>query len=64
MVYAVVLAVSAGSAIAFQTVFNSLGMRSLGLGAMIGVSALITSLLGFVTALLETRPEVSVRAIY
>jgi len=64
MIYAVVLAVSAGSAIAFQTVFNSLGMRSLGLGAMIGVSALITSLLGFVTALLETRPEMSVRAIY
>ena len=64
MVYAVVLAVSAGSAIAFQTVFNSLGMRFLGLGAMIGASALITSLLGFVTALFLTRPEVSMRAIY
>lgn len=64
MNYAVVLALSAGSAIAFQTVFNSLGMRFLGLGAMIGVSALITSLLGFVTALFLSRPEVSVRAIY
>ena len=64
MNYAVVLALAAGSAIAFQTVFNSLGMRFLGLGAMIGVSAFITSLLGFVTALFLTRPEVSVRAIY
>jgi transporter family-2 protein len=64
MNYAVVLAVSAGSAIAFQTVFNSLGMRFLGLGAMIGVSALITSLLGFATALFLSRPEVSGRAIY
>lgn len=63
MNYAVVLAVSAGAAIAFQTVFNALGMRSLGLGAMIGVSALVTSLLGFVTALFLTRPEVSVRSI-
>ncbi len=64
MIYAVVLALAAGSAIAFQTVFNALGMRFLGLGAMIGVSALITSLLGFVTALFLTRPELSVRAIY
>jgi transporter family-2 protein len=63
MNYAVVLAVSAGAAIAFQTVFNSLGMRSLGLGAMIGVSALITSLLGFVTALFLAKPEVGVRAL-
>jgi bacterial/archaeal transporter family-2 protein len=64
MNYAVVLAVSAGSAIAFQTVFNSLGMKFLGLGAMIGVSALITSLLGFAAALFLTRPEVSMRSIY
>ena len=64
MNYAVVLALTAGAAIAFQTVFNSLGMRFLGLGAMIGVSAFITSLLGFVTALFLTRPELSVRAIY
>jgi transporter family-2 protein len=64
MNYPVVLALAAGSAIAFQTVFNSFGMRFLGLGAMIGVSAFITSLLGFVTALFLTRPEVSVRAIY
>jgi hypothetical protein len=63
MNYAVVLAVAAGSAIAFQTVFNSLGMRFLGLGAMVGVSALITSLLGFATALFLARPEVSARAI-
>ena len=64
MNYAVVLDLAAGSAIAFQTVFNALGMRFLGLGAMIGVSAFITSLLGLVTALFLTRPEVSVRGIY
>jgi transporter family-2 protein len=64
MNYALVLAVAAGAAIAFQTVFNSLGMRFLGLGAMIGVSALVTSLLGFLAALFLTRPEVSGRAIY
>jgi transporter family-2 protein len=63
MNYAVVLAVSAGAAIAFQTVFNSLGMRFLGLGAMIGVSAFITSLLGFLAALFLARPEVGGRAI-
>ena len=63
MNYAVVLAVSAGAAIAFQTVFNSVGMKFLGLGAMIGVSALIMSLLGFLTALFIARPEVSGRAI-
>jgi transporter family-2 protein len=63
MNYAVVLAVSAGAAVAFQTVFNSLGMRSLGLGAMIGASALVTSLLGFLAAAFLARPEVSGRAI-
>jgi transporter family-2 protein len=63
MNYAVILAVSAGAAIAFQTVFNSLGMRFLGLGAMIGVSALVTSFLGFLAAVFLARPEVSVRAI-
>jgi transporter family-2 protein len=63
MNYAVVLAVLAGTAIAFQTVFNSLGMRFLGIGTMIGVSAFVTSLLGFATALFLARPEVSLRAI-
>lgn len=63
MSYAVVLAVAAGAAIAFQTVFNSLAMRFLGLGAMIGVSAFITSLLGFLTALVLARPELGGRAV-
>jgi len=63
MRHAVVLAVAAGAAIAFQTVFNSLGMRFLGLGAMVGASALVTSLLGFLAALFFARPEVSGRAI-
>jgi transporter family-2 protein len=63
MNYAMVLAVAAGAAIAFQTVFNSLGMRFLGLGAMIGASAFVTSLLGFLAAVFLARPEVSGRAI-
>ena len=38
-------------------------MRYLGLGAMIGASALVTSLLGFLAALFLARPEASGRAI-
>ena len=55
MNYAMVLAVAAGAAIAFQTVFNSLGMRFLGLGAMIGASAFVTILLGFLAAVFLAR---------
>ena len=61
---AVLLPLVAGVAIALQTVLNSLGMRFLGLGSLIGFSGLVTSLLGFVAAaVLLARPEVTGRAI-
>jgi transporter family-2 protein len=61
---AVLLPVAAGAAIALQTVLNSMGMRFLGLGGLIGFSGLVTSLLGFTAAaLLLARPEVTGRAI-
>jgi len=61
---AVILPVLAGAAIAMQTVLNSLGMRFLGLGALIGFSGLVTSLLGFAAAaILLARPEITGRAI-
>jgi hypothetical protein len=61
---AVLLPVLAGAAIALQTVLNSLGMRFLGLGGLIGFSGQVTSLLGFAAAALFLgRPEVTGRAI-
>ena len=61
---AVLLPVAAGAAIALQTVLNSMGMRFLGLGGLIGFSGLVTSLLGFTAAaLFLARPEVTGRAI-
>ncbi len=61
---AVVLPVLAGAAIAMQTVLNSLGMRFLGLGGLIGFSGLVTSLLGFAAAaVLLAKPEITGRAI-
>jgi transporter family-2 protein len=61
---AIILPVLAGAAIALQTVLNSLGMRFLGLGGLIGFSGLVTSLLGFVAATaFLARPEITGRAI-
>jgi bacterial/archaeal transporter family-2 protein len=61
---AILLPVAAGAAIALQTVLNSMGMRFLGLGGLIGFSGLVTSLLGFTAAaLFLARPEVTGRAI-
>ena len=61
---AVVLPLLAGAAIAMQTVLNSLGMRFLGLGGLIGFSGLVTSLLGFAAAaVLLAKPEITGRAI-
>jgi bacterial/archaeal transporter family-2 protein len=57
---AILLPALAGAAIALQTVLNSLGMRFLGLGALIGFSGLVTSLLGFsAAAVLLARPELT-----
>lgn len=64
MKIALLLPVVAGAAIAVQTVLNSLGMRSLGLGGLIGFSGLVTSLLGFAfAAAFLSRPELSGRAL-
>jgi transporter family-2 protein len=61
---AIVLPLLAGAAIAVQAVLNSLGMRSLGLGGLIGFSGLVTSFLGFAAAAaLFARPEITGRAL-
>lgn len=64
MKFALLLPVVAGAAIAVQTVLNSLGMRALGLGGLIGFSGLVTSLLGFASAAaFLSKPELGVRAL-
>ncbi len=60
---AVVLAVSAGVAIALQVVANAVGLRDLGLGALIGISGATTALAGLAWALFATRPEATGRAL-
>ena len=60
---AVLLAVSAGVAIALQVVVNSVGLKDLGLGALIGISGATTALAGLALALLAARPEASGRAL-
>ena len=60
---AVFLAVSAGVAIAFQVVVNSVGLRDLGLGPLIGISGATTALAGLAWALFAARPEATGRAL-
>jgi transporter family-2 protein len=60
---AVFLAVSAGVAIAFQVVVNSVGLRDLGPGALIGISGATTALAGLAWALFAARPEATGRAL-
>ncbi len=60
---AVFLAVSAGVAIAFQVVANAIGLRDLGLGALICVSGATTTLAGLAWALFAARPEATGRAL-
>ena len=60
---AVLLAVSAGVAIALQVVANSVGLRDLGLGALIGISGATTALAGLAWALFAARPEATGRAL-
>jgi transporter family-2 protein len=57
-----ILAAMAGLAIAAQVVVNTLGIRSLGVGALIGVSGLATAAAGFAMALFA-RPEFTGRAM-
>jgi transporter family-2 protein len=56
------LAALAGLAIAAQVVVNTLGIRTLGVGALIGVSGLATAAAGFAMALFA-RPELTGRAM-
>ncbi len=58
-----ILAALAGVAIAVQVVVNTIGLRSLGVGALIGVSGLATAGVGFAAALFLSRPEITVRAV-
>jgi transporter family-2 protein len=60
---AVVLAVSAGVAIALQVVANSIGLRDLGLGGLICISGTTTALAGLAWALFAARPEATGRAL-
>ena len=60
---ALILAVSAGVAIALQVVANSVGLRDLGLGALIGISGATTALAGLAWALFAARPEATGRAL-
>jgi transporter family-2 protein len=60
---AVILAVSAGVAIAVQVVANSIGLRDLGLGGLICLSGATTALAGLAWALFAARPEATGRAL-
>lgn len=57
-----ILAALAGLAIAAQVVVNTLGIRYLGVGALIGVSGVATAIAGFAVALFS-RPEFTGRAM-
>ena len=60
---AVILAVSAGVAIALQVVVNAVGLRDLGLGGLIGVSGTATAFAGLAWALFAAKPEATGRAL-
>jgi transporter family-2 protein len=60
---AVILAASAGVAIALQVVANSIGLRDLGLGGLISISGATTALAGLALALFAARPEATGRAL-
>ena len=59
----VFLAASAGVAIALQVILNSVGLRDLGLGALIGISGATTAFAGLAWALFAARPEATGRAL-
>ena len=60
---ALILAVSAGVAIALQVVANSIGLRDLGLGGLICISGATTALAGLTLALFAARSEATGRAL-
>src|SRR5215212_4437940 len=61
--YVVLLAVSAGIAIALQVTVNTIGLRDLGIGGLIGVSGLATAAVGFLATLFAQRPEYTGKAL-
>ena len=63
MNYVVLLAVSAGMAIALQVTVNSIGLKDLGIGGLIGVSGLATAAVGLLTTLMTDRPEYTGKAL-
>ena len=60
---ALILAVTAGVAIALQVVANSIGLRDLGLGTLVDISGATTAMAGLVWALFAARPEATGRAL-
>ena len=58
-----VLAVFAGLAIATQVVVNSIGLRDLGMGGLLGVSGFATGVVGLALALSAGRPEATGKAL-
>lgn len=60
---ALVFAVLAGAAIGVQVVANTIGMKSLGIGGLVGISGLTTGVIGFAVATFATRPEFAGRAV-
>lgn len=63
MNFAVVLAMAAGVAVALQVVVNSIGLRDLGIGSLIGFSGATTAVAGFAVAYLTSSvPEITARA--
>jgi bacterial/archaeal transporter family-2 protein len=63
LIYVVLLAVSAGMAIALQVTVNAIGLRDLGIGGLIGVSGLATAVVGLLATLFAERPEYSGKAL-
>ena len=63
MTYVVLLAVSAGMAIALQVTVNAIGLRDLGIGGLIGISGLATAAVGFIATLFADRPEYTGKAL-
>lgn len=58
------LAVFAGVAIATQVLVNSVGLRDLGIGGLIGISGFATGVVGLALALGAGRPEITGRALF
>ena len=58
-----VLAVFAGVAIATQVLVNSVGLRDLGIGGLVGISGFATGVVGLALALAAGRLEVTGKAL-